>query len=448
MTGSTLPPGPRLPRAAQALLWTYRYPEFTRRAHERYGPTFTVRAGGLPTSVVTVDRDAIRRLFTGDPLGKRHANDLLRPFVGDRSVMVLEPAEHLARRKLLLPPFHGERVRAYARIMEDLIEGELDGWRAGDEVRIMPIAENLTLEVILRAVLGISDVAMRRRLHELYDAMLRVPGSSIGWYFPKLTRRSRWNLLIARYWRLKDELDRLLAAQIAATRSDPRLAERDDILALLVQARDEADEGLDDGELRDELNALLVAGHETTATAVAWAAGLLADNPEVQERARAARGGAEGEYLDALVKEVLRLHPPTTVGAARFPRERFPIGEFTVDPSVAIVVNAHGLHHDPTIYHEPQQLRPERFLDDPPDSYAFLPFGGGAHRCIGASLAQLEMRVILSAVLNRYELTPADSQSGRAVRRATLLAPRNGGRVRLGSVRSSAAAAPAVAQPG
>ena len=440
MSASTLPPGPRLPRTAQALLWAYRPFEFSRRAHARYGPTFTARLGGLPPAVVTVDRDAIRRLFTGDPLTKRHGNDLLRPFVGERAVMVLEPPAHLERRKLLLPPFHGESVRAYATLMQQLVEEELAGWSAGEEVRIMPVAENLTLEVILRAVLGISDPAMRRRLHEHYEAMLAVPGSSIGWYFPKLARRSRWNLFTRRYWRLKDELDEVLAAQIAATRSDAGLAERDDILALLVKSRDDAGAGLDDDELRDELNALLVAGHETTAATIAWAAELLAHDRAVQERARAAVADGDEDYVDALVKEVLRLYPPTLMGASRVPLELFPIGDFTVAPEVSIAVNAHALHRDPTVYPDPERLRPERFLDSPPESYAYLPFGGGAHRCLGASLAQLEMRVVLSALITRYELVPIEREISAPVRRATLVAPRGGGLVRLAAIRAPAAA--------
>jgi cytochrome P450 len=406
--------------------------------------------GGLPDAVVTADREAIKRLLTGDPLTKRHGNDLLRHFVGDRSVMVLEPPAHLQRRKLLLPPFHGESVRAYGALMQQLVDEELDGWTAGQEVRIMPIAENLTLEVILRAVLGIADPALRRRLHEHYEAMLAVPGSSIGWYFPKLA--SRRNPLIKRYWRLRDELDAVLAEHIAATRADPELASRDDVLALLVQARDEAGNGLDDDELADELNALLVAGHETTATSIAWAAELLAHDPAVQGRARTAVADGDEDYLDALVKEVLRLHAPTVIGASRFPLEPFPIGPFTIPPGVSIAVDAHALHHDPSVYPDPDRLRPERFLDSPPESYAYLPFGGGAHRCLGAALAQLEMRVVLSALLARFELVPLEhpGRSARGageirapVRRATLVAPRSGGRVRVISARATPSAAPA-----
>ena len=175
-----LPAGPRAPRVAQAVLWGLRFPEFTQYLHRRYGPTYTVRIGGLPASVVTADRDAIRRLFTGDPLGKRHANDHLRPLFGERSVAVLEPVEHLARRKLLLPPFHGENVRTYSEVMRRVVSDQLAGWRSGDVVAMLPVAQHLTLEVILHALLGVSDADMRLRVRAVFDAMTKLPGSAVG----------------------------------------------------------------------------------------------------------------------------------------------------------------------------------------------------------------------------------------------------------------------------
>ena len=298
----SLPPGPRMPPPLQAIMRTWRYAEFSERGHARFGDTFTVRIGGLPPLVLTKDRDTIRRLFTGDPLAKRHANDLLRPFVGDQSLLVLEPAEHLARRKMLLPPFHGERVQSYARLMERLVSVELDRLKPGDVVAMQSIAQTLTLDVILQAVLGISDVATRRRLRRIFDAVMS-PLNSLIMFVPRLARRSRWNVLSRRAWSLKDELDALLFAHIAATRTDERLAEREDILAMMVLARDEEGSGLTDQQLRDELITLIAAGHETTATAIAWGVELLVHNPAVMSKAR------EGDdaYIDALVKEVLRI---------------------------------------------------------------------------------------------------------------------------------------------
>src|SRR5271154_65076 len=429
-----LPPGPRLPRAAQAILRLWRYGELSDRGHERYGDTFTVRVGASPTGVLTRDRDAIRRLYTGDPLTKRHGNDLLRTFVGEQSLLVLEPAEHLARRRLLSPPFHGERVQSYARLMQRLAAAELDRWQPGEIVTVRPIAQTLTLDVILEAVLGVSDVGLRRRLKTIFDA-LNTPLNTFALFVPQLTHRAPWNLLSRRPWRLKDELDALLFGHIAATRRDPLVSEREDILAMMVCARDESGIGLSDEQLRDELVTLIAAGHETTATAIAWGVELLAHSPAVMNKAR------EGDdaYMEALAKEVLRIRSPIPISSARYIGEPFAIGGWTNPVDVAILVDAYGVHNDPETYPEPRVFRPERFLDDPPDGYSFLPFGGGAHRCLGASLALLEIKIVLREILTRVELVPVSSELARPVPRGPTFAPRGGAQVRVLAKRPSTA---------
>ena len=424
---ASLPPGPRLPRALQAVLRAWHYEEFRKRCCSRYGDTFTLRIGGLPTSVITSDRDAIKRLFTGDPLQKRHGNDSLRPLVGSQSILVLEPEAHLERRKMLLPPFHGERVAAYARLIEQLTVARLGQLEAGETVSMQKIAQALTLDVILRAVLGISDPALRERLSRTYDSLSRPHNVFLLLLVPVLGRRSRWNLASRSAWRLKDELDALLLAQITATRADSRLAERDDVLAMMILARDEHGEGLSDEELRDDLITLITAGHETTATAIAWGVELLVHNPEVLADARP----DDDAYMEALVKEVLRMYPPVPVGGAREVLAPFELGRYTIPPRVPILVDAYGVHHDPAVYPEPDVFRPERFLDGQPESYAFLPFGGGAHRCLGATLATLEARVVLREILKRVELTATSPQLAQAIARGPTIAPRGGARVRV-----------------
>jgi cytochrome P450 len=437
---SSLPPGPRMPRSVQALARIWRYAQFSDRGHERYGDTFTVRVGSSPTAVLTRDRDVIRRLYTGDPLGKRHGNDLLSTFLGEHSMLMLEPPEHLTRRKMLLPPFHGERVQSYARLMQRLTAAELDRLRPGEVVKVQPIAQALTLDVILQAVLGVSDVAMRRRLRDIFD-QLNTPLNSFAMFVPQLTRRARWNLLSRRPWRLKDELDALLFEHIAATRSDPLLGEREDILALMVGARDEDGDGLNDEQLRDELITLIAAGHETTATATAWGVELLVHNPAVMVRAR------EGDdaYLEALVKEILRIRSPIPITSARHMLEPFTIGPWTIPFDVAVLVDAYGVHHDPRTYPEPHVFRPERFLDEQPDGYSFLPFGGGAHRCLGASLALLEMKIVLREMLARVELERVSATPARPVPGGPTLRPRGGTRVRV--LRRTPSAQPSHLQP-
>jgi cytochrome P450 len=311
-------------------------------------------------------------------------------------------------------------------LMERLAADALARLRPQETVAIQPIAQSLTLEVILQAVLGISDADTREQLRRIFDAM-NTPLNAIALFLPRLSKRSRWNLLSRRAWQLKDQLDALLFAHIAATRADPRLAQREDILALMISARDEQGAGLDDVQLRDELVTLIAAGHETTATAIAWGVELLVHNPSVMASAR------EGDdaYLDALTKEILRIRPPLPVAAARHVLEPLQIGAWTIPPSVPVLVDAHGVHHDPEIYPEPHAFRPERFLDGAPDGYSLLTFGGGAHRCIGASLAQLEIKVVLREILATLELERVSDTLARGVPRGPTLAPRGGARVRV-----------------
>jgi cytochrome P450 len=421
-----LPPGPRLAPTLQAVMRVWLWAQYSDRYHARFGDTFSVRLGRLPQGVVTADRDAIRRLFTGDPLVKRHGNDLLAPVLGEHSVLVLEPAEHLKRRRVLLPPFHGERVQGYGRLMERLVSKQLDELVPGRTTRMQPIAQELTLDVILQAVLGLDDAVTRDRLRRKFDAMV-TPLSNLALFIPKLAERSRWNRPGERFWRMKDEIDSLLLGHIAATRADPRIEEREDVLAMMVLARDDDGSGLSDQQLHDELVTLITAGHETTATAISWGLELLTHNPSTMTRAR------EGDdaYLDALVKEILRIRSPAPIAAGRYLLEPFPIGQWTIPPGVALVVDAYGVHHDPTVYPNPDVFQPERFLGEQPDAYSFLPFGGGAHRCVGATLAMLEMKIFLREILARYELASVSPKEARPVPRAVTLAPRGGARVRV-----------------
>jgi cytochrome P450 len=465
MPEPSLPTGPSLPSPVQAVLWGLRYPQFTRAAHERFGATFTIRPGTMGPVVLTTDRDAIRRLLTGDPLARAHANDPVRPLIGERSVLLLDPGPHLARRKLLLPPFHGERVRVYAELMQQLMEREVDRWSPGQTIAVLPIAQDVTIEVILQAVLGVGDADVRRRFRRLIDdllfyplgaARLRVsrklaprvtaprrvrelaafaaslPTPAVLTYFPETKERSAWNVATRPWWRHRDRLLALLDEQIVATRRDPRLAEREDILAMLVQARDEDGRGLSDDDLRDDLVALIGAGHETTAAAIAWGTALLAHYPEVRERAAVAARESDDRYLGALVKEVLRLRPPLPVAAGRVIDEPFAVGGHTVPAGTPILIDAWGLHHDPQVYPDPERFDPDRFLDEAPEPYTWLPFGGGAHRCIGAALAELEVKIALATILRRVRVSPADAELAPPARRAVTIVPHGGGRVRVG----------------
>lgn len=424
------PPGLRLPGPIQTVWYTFDQPGFFAHCRERFGPTWSVSLPGFPPVVVTSDRDAIKRLFTGDPLVRRHGNDVLRRVVGDRSLMLLEPAEHLARRKLELPAFHGEAVRCYEARIRELIEAELAGWRSGELVHTAERTRAVTLAVILELVLGVQEPELRTRLGRCFGA-LNNQRNNLALFLPeRMTRRTRLSQWI---YAPLDRANELLAEHIATTRKDPSLADRHDVLALLVRAQD----GLSDGDLRAELLTLVLAGHETTATAMAWTSDLLAHHPRVVARLRDADDSA---YLKATAKEVLRARTVIYASAGRFVLEPFTIGDWKMSPDTLILVDAQGVHGDPTLYPEPHSFRPERFLQHAPAGYAYIPFGGGAHRCLGAALATLELELFIDALAHSVELAPVGPPA-RPTRRNVTLAPANGGEVRVTAVREPTFAA-------
>ena len=442
-----LPPGPKSPPAVQIGNWLFRPIEFLDSCRRRYGDSFSLSFPGFETPMVIISRpDHVAELFkqreNGLPPGRSLA---LEPILGSRSVLLLEGAEHLARRKLMLPPFHGERMRAYEQQIESIIEREIDSWPVGDGTGfpIHPRMQAVTLEVILHAVFGVSDERRRAELRPLLANLLeQTAGPSLQVRF-LLSRRIKW---------MKDPLaelraqlaaaDRLLVTEAAERRADPDLGERTDILSMLVAARFEDGEPISDGELRDQLMTLLVAGHETTATALAWAFDLLLRNPEQLARLREeVRAGEGDEYLRATISEVLRLRPVVPLAGRRLahPLEldghRLPPGT-DVAPAIWLT------HTRPEAYPDPLAFRPERFLDEGPETYAWIPFGGGIRRCLGASFAEFEMRVVLRAVLARCEVEATRSRPERIRRRNVTFSPRRGTPVRIRSRGAASSAAP------
>jgi len=429
-SATSLPPGPKWPGPVQTVWYTFAQPSFFAASRARYGLTWTMRLPNFPPAVVTRDRDAIRRLFTGDPLVRRHGNDLFRSAFGERSVLLLEPAEHLDRRRMELPPFHGQAVRSYSERIRQLITTELETWTPGRVVATHPPARAVTLDIILELVLGVRDLELQAELAAIFDSF-NTPLSKLALFLPTtLGRRAWWNPISKPAYARVDRMRGLLSAHIARTRTDPLLGKRDDVLAMLVRARDQDGHGLSDIDLRDELVTLVAAGHETTATAMAWACDLLAHHPAVVTRLRETLAAGEREYLKATVKELLRVRTIVYVAATRQMLEPFPIGDWILGPDVLILVDAQGVHADPELYPEPQAFRPERFLAAPPDSYAYIPFGGGAHRCLGAALATLELELFIEALVDHVELAPARPLA-RPVRRGVTLAPSTHGLVRI-----------------
>lgn len=431
MAMTALPPGPRTLATLQTLGWLTRHLPFLERCRSRYGPTFTLRIATLDPLVVISDPVSIKALFARDrenalPAGRALT---LEPIVGPRSLLLLEGEEHMRRRKLLLPPFHGERMRAYEATIARATADEIARWpRGGVPFELRSRTQAITLEVILGAVFGVADGPRHDELRELLGrvlARMRRPLSSALTALARPLGRFGPN---APAQRLLDRVDALLAAEIAARRADPALAEREDVLSLLVAARFEDGSAIDDGELRDQLMTLLVAGHETTATALAWAFDLLLHEPERLARARAAAAGGEDAYLDAVATEALRLRPVITSVGRKIPAAAS-LGGYELPAGSSVLASIYLTHTRPDLYPDPYAFRPERFEGARPDTFAWLPFGGGVRRCIGAAFAQLEMRVVLREVLRRTELRAAGPARERPRLAGITLVPSTGTRV-------------------
>ena len=416
---TVLPPGPKAPRPVQTLAWLTRPGPFMERARDRYGDTFTIRIAQEGTWILMSDPDAVRQIFTGDPskLHAGEANVVLRPILGPNSVLLLDDAPHLRQRKLLLPPFHGERMQRYGELMTEIAEAEVATWPADEPMTLMPRMQALTLEIILRAVFGLREGARLERMREALAGMM-------DW----TTRPSRFVAMstfgpgrlekMGLFRRAMAPVDELLLSEIRSRRDDPSLAEREDILSMLLQARHEDGSPMSDQELRDELLTLLVAGHETTATSLSWAVERLLRHPDAWERLRS----GDEAFLDATVKETLRLRPVLPL-VVRMLLEPMEIGGWSLPAGVTVAPCIYLMHRRPDIYPDPYAFRPERFLEQPAGTYTWIPFGGGIRRCLGASFALFEMNAVLRVIAQRADLRPVRSESERVRRRAIMLTP-------------------------
>jgi cytochrome P450 len=411
------------------------------------GDLFTLHLPFGPV-VVTCDPATIRSVFTGDPAVLRagEGNRPLEPVVGPESLLLLDGARHLRRRRLVLPPFHGERLQGYAADIAQLAREELATWPVGAPFALEPRMRAITLAVIVRVVFGIEDGERAAALRELIPRLLPDGGFSSLVLLPALRRDFGpwwpWRQFLA----ARAAVDALLYDEITRRRSDPDLAARTDVLSLLLQARDEDGAPLTDAELRDELMTLLLAGHETTATALAWAFELLHRHPAAHARAvdeaRGAQDGGPVPWLDAVAAETLRLRPPLPIAARGVAEPLRVVDGHELPAGSRLAVGIFLVHRRADLYPEPLAFRPERFLDRGPDTYAWLPFGGGVRRCVGAAFAQLELREVLRTVLAGADLRPASARPERTRRRAVVLSPARGARAVVTRRRAAARCAP------
>ena len=421
-----MPPGPRLPKALQTAGFMFGGPRFIDACRRRYGDAVTFGTLFDSKFVMVFHPALVKQVFQGSGTRLRagEANAMLGPIVGERSVLLLDGAEHLRHRRLLLPPFHGQRMQAYADVMRESADLEIDSWPVGEPFELLPSMQSLTLRVIMRAVFGFepgpAEQELRDRLRAMIEPMAQPRGLMLMYL---LTRRGGDRAAAARFQNSRRAVDEILFDEIARRRSDPSLAQRDDVFSALLLAQDEDGSRLSDAEVRDELVTLLLAGHETTATGLAWAFDLLLHAPAVHKRA----SEGDAEYLDALVKETLRLRP-VIPGVGRVVREEpLELDGYVIPPGVEINPSIRMIHRRADLYPEPAAFRPERFLGpDAPDTYTWIPFGGGTRRCLGASFAQVEMRIVLRRVLERCTLRPGDPKLSEIHFRGITQAPRNG----------------------
>ncbi len=423
-----LPNPVRMPLPAQALAWLARPVPFLMRQHREHGDVFTMRLPNEGPWVLLSHPDAIREVFTGDPnlLLAGEGNRILLPILGARSVLLLDGPEHLRERRLLLPPFHGERMQRYGELMREIAEAEIATWPKGTTFPLAPRMQAVTLEIILKAVFGLRSGARLEALRTALRDLLDLVGTPAAFGLI-VTLGPERAVRLPVFRRVLEPVDRLIYEEIHARRAAGDLEAREDILSLLLQATDEAGDPMGDTELRDELVTLLVAGHETTATALSWAVERLLRTPGSMERIRDEEGSA---YLEAVCHETLRLRPvlPLVVRKLKEPMRiaghDLPAGA-KVAPCITLV------HRRPDLYPDPLTFRPERFLGVKPGTYTWIPFGGGVRRCLGAAFALLEMQTVLRAVAGRTELRAPDPASEHTMRRSITFAPSRGAEVVL-----------------
>lgn len=423
---SSLPPGPRLPRVVQTAGFLLFGARFLGALQRRYGDVVTLGTLFDERFVMVFDPELVKQVFRGSAtqLHAGEANALLGPVLGERSVLLLDEAEHLRHRRLMLPPFHGSRLLDHEQAMREAADAEIDSWPVREPFALMPTMQSLTLRVILRVVFGYRPGAaedeLRNRLRRMIEPLSRPRGMLV---LAAVLRGRTDRRAAIDFEERKRAVDEVLYPEIERRRSEPDLAERDDVFSALLLAQDEDGGRLTDREVRDELVTLLLAGHETTATGLAWTLDMLLHHPDVRARTQ----DADDAYLDAVVKEALRIRP-VIPGVGRVVRgEPFRLNGYEIPPGVEINPSIRVIHRRADLYPEPEAFRPERFLgENAPDTYTWLPFGGGTRRCLGASFALMEMRVVLRRVLERTWLDAEDPAVAKAQFRGITIAPKSG----------------------
>ncbi|MBE9076742.1 cytochrome P450 [Romeria aff. gracilis LEGE 07310] len=431
----TLPPRPKTPQTIRMVNALFRPAETLESYQRRYGDLVTLGAPGNRPLVLCSHPDHIQTIFSRpQDFDSGASNRMLSILVGDHSLLLMDGDRHRRQRQLLMPPFHGERMRAYGQLIGQITKQVIEQWPCDRAFPIRSSTQSITLQVILQAVFGVADSERYEQLQQLLSALLEStsdPVSAGVFFFPML--RKDWGAWSpwGRFLRLKRQVKRLIYAEIQERRESDRGG--DDILSLLISARDAEGQPMTDPELHDELMTLLVAGHETTASALAWALYWTAALPAVQQRLQQElrdrpnpdelSGLSQLPYLNAVCKETLRIYPIAMFAFARIAKVPLQLGDYPIDPGTWLAPCIYQTHQRPDLYPNPKQFRPERFLERQFSPYEYIPFGGSDRVCIGLAFAQYEMKLALATILSRFHLTPAQKPPVRPVRRGLTLAP-------------------------
>ena len=444
-----LPPGPKTPALFNGIAFLTARPRLMQRFRRRYGEAFTVRMPTLGRMVVVSRPDLIKQVFTAKPSVLYGGKNPLGEMLGPGSLFSMDEERHLEERRTLLPPFHGERMRSYEALIEEEARRQMDTWPEGEEFASIDSFQAITLRIILRAIFG----AKGEELRELEELM--PPFTALGQRlvtFKSLRRDlGRWSPG-GRFKRMSDRYRALVDQLIAEHLADPELERRIDILALMLLAERERGE-IDRSALGDELLTLLVAGHETTASALAWSVERLRRHPEVLRRLEREAAGEDSTLRLATINEVLRVRP-VIGGTIRVAVKPFELGEWLLPPGTVITPSAVLTHADDRFHPRAASFDPDRYVGRKPDTYAWIPFGGGVRRCLGAAFAQFEMDIVLRTMLRRFELAPSGEPGEGQSFRGVAFAPAKGGRAVVHRRRTplaaaaDEAAAPAPAVPG
>ena len=419
-----LPPGPRIPKAVMGIAFLTARHRAVAAVGKRYGSTFTVNLPIFGETVVISDPGTVKDLFTtSSDLVGRASN--LGTVLGPGSTFSLDGDEHRARRKLLVPPFHGKRMAGYEAIVEEEVKREIQTWPEGREFETLEPMMRITLNAILRTVFGAQGSAFEQ-LRQLFPPM--VPLASRMAVMPAALRRdlgpwSPWG----RVQRYRKRYNEIIAELISEARADPAFEERADVLALMLQARYEDGSPISDDHIADELLTLLAAGHETTATTLAWAVERLRRHPRLLSRLATEVDAGGSELLQATIWEVQRTRP-VVEATIRVTRDRIRLGEWVIPKDHAVIASITMAHNSEQNFANPKVFNPDRFLGGSPDTHTWIPFGGGIRRCIGAAFANMEMNVTLRTLLREFEFQTTYAAGERTHSRGVATAPGRGGR--------------------